>query len=74
MVDIMTPAEDRGCAMTENQATALRDKLLAHRARLLDFAAQQVDADPNSLGWLRMHGDVQAALTAVEEATGEPTP
>ncbi len=53
---------------------ALREKLLAHRARLLDHAVQQAEADPDSLGWLRMLGDVQAALTAVDEATGNPTP
>lgn len=55
--------------MTEDQATALREKLLARRARLLDHAVQQVDADPNSFGWLSMLGDVQAALTAIEEET-----
>jgi len=55
--------------MTEGQAIALREKLLARRVRLLDFAAQQAEADPNSLGWLRMVADVQSALQAVEEAT-----
>ena len=60
--------------MTEDQATALRGQLLAHRARLLDHAIQQSDADPNSWGWLRMMADVQGALTALEEATGKPTP
>ena len=39
--------------MTENQAKALREKLLAHRARLLDLAVRQVETDPTSLGWLR---------------------
>ena len=56
-------------AMTENQAMALRAILLAHRARLLDHAVQQLDADPHSWGWLRMLDDVQAALVAVEEET-----
>ena len=60
--------------MTETQATSLREKLLAHRARLLDHAVQQSDADPHSWGWLRMLGDVQAALTALEAATGETAP
>ena len=55
--------------MTKDQATALREKLLAHRARLLNFAAQQIDADPNSWSWLRMVADVQAAITAIEEET-----
>ena len=55
--------------MTENEATTLRDKLLAHRARLLDHADQQVDADPHTRGWLRMLGDVRLALTALEEET-----
>ena len=59
--------------MTKDQATALREKLLAHRARMLDHAVQQVEADPNSWSWLRMVADVQSALTAVEEATGKPT-
>ncbi len=67
MVDTMTPAEDRGCAMTEGQAIALRERLLAHRARLLDHAAQQAEADPYSWGWLHMVADVQAALQALEE-------
>ncbi len=53
---------------------ALRENLLARRSRLLDFAAQQSDADPNSWGWLRMLGDVQSAITALDETTGEPTP
>ena len=48
---------------------ALRERLLAHRAWLLDFAAQQSKADPHSWGWLSMLGDVQAALKAVEEET-----
>ncbi len=48
---------------------ALRERLLAHRAWLLDFAAQQSEADPHSWGWLSMLGDVQAALKAVEEET-----
>ena len=61
-------------AMTENQATALRAQLLAHRDRLLDFAAQQNDADPLSWGWLRMLGDVQAALQALDETAGRPIP
>ncbi len=60
--------------MTEDQAIALRDKLLAHRARLLDHAAQQADVDPHSWGWLHMLGDVQLAITALEAATGETTP
>ncbi len=60
--------------MNENQLTALREKLLSHRARLLDHAAQQSDADPNSWGWLRMLGDVQSAITALEAAMGEPSP
>ena len=60
--------------MTENQAKALREKLLAHRARLLDLAVRQVETDPTSLGWLSMLGDVQAALMAIDEATGKPTP
>ena len=51
--------------MTENEAT-VREKLLA---RLLDHADQQVDADPHIRGWLRMLGDVQRALTALEEET-----
>jgi len=55
--------------MTKNQATSLREKLRAHRARLLDFAAQQAEADPHSWGWLHMLGDVQLALQAVEEET-----
>ena len=55
--------------MTKDEATALREKLLAHRARLLDHAAQQAEADPNSLGWLRMLGDVQSALAALEGET-----
>ena len=55
--------------MTENEATVLREKLLAHRARLLDHADQQVNADPHTRGWLRMLGDVQLALTALEEET-----
>ena len=58
--------------MTEDQTTSLREKLLAHRARLLDHAVQQADTDPNSWGWIRMLGDVQAALQALEEATGKP--
>ncbi len=53
--------------MTENQFTAIREKLLAHRARLLNFAVRQVDADPLSWGWLRMLGDVQSAITALDE-------
>ena len=56
--------------MTEDQATALRKRLLARRAQLLDFAARQLDADPHSWGWLRMLGDVQCALNALEAATG----
>ncbi len=60
--------------MTKDQATALREKLLARRARLLDHAAQQINADPNSWGWLRMLGDVQSVITALDETTGEPTP
>ena len=57
--------------MTKDQATALRAQLLAHRDRLLEHAAQQVDADPNSWGWLSMLGDVQNALAALEGATGQ---
>ena len=53
---------------------ALREKLLAHRARLLDHAAQQAEADPNSWDWLNMLGDAQSALMALEEATGKTTP
>ena len=60
--------------MTEDQATALREKLLAHRARLLDHAARQVEADPNSLGWIRMLADAQLALQALDEAAGRPIP
>ena len=60
--------------MTKDQATALREKLLARRARLLDHAVQQVEAAPNSWSWLRMVADVQAVITAVEEETEEPTP
>ena len=59
--------------MTKDQATALRAQLLAHRARLLDHAVQQLDVDPNSWAWLRMLGDLQAALMALEGATGETT-
>ena len=55
--------------MTKDQATALRAQLLAHRVRLLDHAALQAEADNLSLDWLHMVADVQAALTAVEEAT-----
>ncbi len=55
--------------MIEGQAIALREKLLAHRARLLDHAVRQAEADPHSWGWLSMVADVQAALTALEEAT-----
>ena len=58
--------------MTENQLMALRAQLLDHRARLLDHAVQQAGADPHSWGWLRMLGDVQLALHALEEATGRP--
>ncbi len=60
--------------MTEEQALALRERLLAHRARLLDHAVQQADVDPHSWGWLHILGDVQLVLTALEEATGKPTP
>jgi len=52
--------------MTENQATSLREKLMDHRTRLLEFAAQQVDVDSDSWGWLAMLGDVQLALDALE--------
>lgn len=55
--------------MTENQLVALREKLLAHRDRLLDHAVQQAEADPPSWDWLNMLGNVQAALAALEEAT-----
>ena len=58
--------------MTEDQATALRAQLLAHRARLLEHAAQQVNVDPHSWSWLRMLGDVQSALTALEETVEKP--
>ncbi len=57
--------------MTKDQATALREKLLAHRARLLDHAAQQADVDPLSWSWLRMLGDAQAALAAVDEENAD---
>ena len=60
--------------MTEDQPIALREKLLAHRARLLDFAVQQTEADPHSLGWIRMLGDVQLALQAIDETAGRPIP
>ena len=56
--------------MTEDRATALREKLLAHRDRLLEHAAQQVDAAPNSWGWFSMLGDVQAALAALDDENG----
>ena len=55
--------------MTKDQATVLREKLLAHRDRLLEHAIQQAEADPHSLGWLRMVADVQAALRALEKVT-----
>ena len=58
--------------MTEDQATALRAQLLAHRARLLDFAVQQANVDPASWDWLHMVADVQSAITAIDEATGKP--
>jgi hypothetical protein len=60
--------------MIERQAIALREKLRAHRSRLLDHAAQQVEANPPSWDWLRMLGDVQVALTALEEEAGKPAP
>ena len=60
--------------MTKDQATALREKLLARRARLLDHAVQQVEADPHSWGWLHMLGDVQCAIMALDETTGDPAP
>ena len=60
--------------MTEDQAQVLRAQLLAHRARLLDHAVRQIEADPPSWDWLSMLGNVQAALTAVDEATGKPAP
>ncbi len=60
--------------MTKDQATSLREKLLALRTRLLDHAAQEVDVNSYALGWLRMVADVQLALHALEEATGRPTP
>jgi hypothetical protein len=60
--------------MTEDQATALRAQLLARRARLLDYAVQQADADPNSWGWLHMVADVQLALQALDEALRRPSP
>jgi len=46
--------------MTEEQALALRESLLAHRARLLEHADQQVDVDvdPHSLGWLNLLPDM----------------
>ena len=60
--------------MTEDQTTALREKLLAHRARLLEHAVQQADVDPHSWGWPRMVANVQLALQAPEEATGRAAP
>ena len=60
--------------MTEGQADSLREKLLAHRARLLEHAAQQAEADPHSFGWITMLGSVQLALQALDEATEIPTP
>ena len=59
------------CEMTENATTVLRDKLLTHRALLLDHAAQQADVDPLSWSWLRMLGDAQAALAAVDEENAD---
>ena len=53
--------------MTEDQAASLREKLLAHRAQLLDHAAQQVDVDPHSFGWITMLGSVQNALNAIDD-------
>ncbi len=58
--------------MTADQATALREKLLAMRTQLLDYATQQAEVNPPSPGWLSMVADVQAALKAVEEAAGQP--
>ncbi len=58
--------------MTEDREISLREKLLAHRARLLDFAAQQAEADPHSWGWLHMVADIQLALMALDETTGDP--
>ena len=60
--------------MTENQLSAFREKLLVHRARVLDPAAQQAEADPNSWAWLHMVADIQLALMALEAATGKPAP
>jgi hypothetical protein len=57
--------------MTEEQALARRESLLAHRDRLLEHAVQQAEVDPHSLGWLRMVADVQLAFQALEEATGQ---
>ena len=63
-----------GAVTTAAEAWVLREKLLARRVRLLDFAAQQVEADPASWGWLRMLADTQLALQALEAVTGKPTP
>ncbi len=63
-----------GAVITLAEAQVLRDKLLAHRAQLLVHAVRQVEADPHSLGWLRMVADVQSAITALEVATGKPAP
>ena len=60
--------------MTKDQLTALRAELLTLRARLLDHAAQQVETAPHSWGCLHMLGDVQLAIMALDETTGEPTP
>ena len=56
--------------MTEDQATALRKRLLARRARLLEFAVQQVEADLPSWDWLRMVADAQLAIQALDEENG----
>ena len=60
--------------MTKDQAKALREKLLARRARLLDFAVQQANVDPASWDWLHMVADVQGAITAIDETTGKLAP
>ena len=52
--------------MTEYQAVTLREKLLDHRARLLNFAARQVEVDPNSFGWITMLAHVHLALAALD--------
>ncbi len=58
--------------MTEDQATSLREKLLALRVRLLDHAVRQPEVDPLSSGWLSMVANVQAVLKAIEETARQP--